>query len=307
MPAPPPPPLLHRSHAWAIAPIPLCVPTPPSLFPQRNRARQPGGRAHGHGQVQCRWPWLLGWGAVTHRPTRLLAKTSVPQLIRILTPGTAVYTEGAVTDESEGGPSTRGRMEGTQSWDTGNELQEKKRSWAGCLGGQTKMAQHVLLPTVWPLLGRHPTLWLFLGAVGCVSPRSRRLCMRLSAELTFQTLRLEAAELGGGGRAWSVEPWPQMATRAGSQLQASPPRWQPLQSLIRPATHTGLSPNSSVAATRGHPGLTTLGPFSGLLEGLPDPLPLLSLEQVASCSKPSATWSQSSSANVNFKCLCDIS
>lgn len=111
--------------------------------------------------------------------------------------------------------------------------------------------------------------------------------MRLSAELTFQTLRLEAAELGGGGRAepadaWSVEPWPQMATRAGSQLQASRPRCQPLQSLIRPATHTGLSPNSSVAATRGHPGLTTVGPFSGLLEGLPDPLPLIFLEQVAS-------------------------
>lgn len=108
--------------------------------------------------MQGRWPWLLGWGAVAHRSTRLLAKRSVPQLIRILTPGTAVYTEGAVTDEREGGPSTRGRMEGTLSWDTGNELQEKKRSWAGCLGGQKKMVQHVLLPTVWPLLGRHPTL-----------------------------------------------------------------------------------------------------------------------------------------------------
>lgn len=51
--------------------------------------------------------------------------------------------------------------------------------------------------------------------------------------------------------AWSAVPWPQMATRAGSQLQASPPRWQLLQSLIRPETRTRETPNSSVAATWG--------------------------------------------------------
>lgn len=67
--------------------------------------------------------------------------------------------------------------------------------------------------------------------------------MRLSAELTFQM----RGGVGAGPEpayAWAAVPGPQMATRAGSRLQASPPRWQPLQSPTRPDTHAGASPNS---------------------------------------------------------------
>lgn len=63
--------------------------------------------------------------------------------------------------------------------------------------------------------------------------------MRLSAELTFQM----RGGVGAGPEPAQV-PGPLMATRAGSRLQASPPRWQPLQSPTRPDTHAGASPNS---------------------------------------------------------------
>lgn len=112
----------------------------------------------------------------------------------------------------------RAGTEGTRSRHTGHELQEKKHSRTSCLGGRKKMAQHALLPTVRPLLGRRPALWLFLGAVGCVSPRGRRLCMRLSAELTFQTLRLGCREL----RRWG---WGQGRSRPTPGQWCPGPKW----------------------------------------------------------------------------------
>lgn len=63
--------------------------------------------------------------------------------------------------ESEGGPSTGRRTEGTQGRPPERELQEKKRSRAGRLGGQKKGAQLRCFPQFGHVWGGVPPCGCF--------------------------------------------------------------------------------------------------------------------------------------------------